>query len=103
MIVLQSGYFCNYERSLNKKILMDHEFELSVNYQNRDFIFPSKFIPSGYSYKFEVDVNDISIVFEKDEERRFRAIIDPSVENVHQRINVELIKSIADTLEDLFK
>ena len=65
--------------------------------------FPAKFIPFGYSYKFEVDINGIAVVFEPDEERSFRAIVDPSIGNVHHRINVELIKLIADTLADLFK
>ena len=82
---------------------MDNDFEVSVTYKKQELNFPATFIPFGYSYKFEVDVNGIAVFFEPDEERSFRAIVDPSTENVHDKINVELIKLIADTLEDLFK
>ena len=82
---------------------MDNDFEVSVTYKNQELNFSAKFIPFGYSFKFEVDVNGIPVFFEPDEERSFRAIIDLSIENAHYKINVELLKLIADTLEDLFK
>ena len=82
---------------------MDNDFEVSVTYKNQEIRFPATFIPFGYSYKFEVDVNGITVFFEPDEERSFRAIVDPSMENAHHKMNVELIQLIAETLEDLFK
>jgi hypothetical protein len=82
---------------------MDNDFEVSVTYKNQEIHFPATFIPFGYSYKFEVDVHGITVFFEPDEERSFRAIVDPSMENVQHKINIELVQLIAETLEDLFK
>ena len=56
---------------------MDYDLEVPVTYKNKEMIFYSKFIQFGYSYKFEVNVNGIIVFFEPDEERNFRAIIDP--------------------------
>lgn len=59
---------------------MDDTFDLPVTYKNRELIFNAKLSQFGYSYKFEVGVNGITVLFEPDEERNFRAIIDPSTD-----------------------
>ena len=59
---------------------MDYDLEVPVIYKNQELIFYAKFIQFGYSYKFEVDVNGAIIFFEPDEEKNFKAIIDPSID-----------------------
>ena len=66
-------------------------------------IFYSKFIQFGYSYKFEVDVNGTMIFFEPDEERNFRAMIDPTIDHANHKIDKELIQLIAETLKEILK
>lgn len=82
---------------------MDDTFDIPVTYKNQELIFNSKLLQSGYSYKFEVDVNGNSVLFEPDEERNFRAIIDPSINHGHNKIDVELIKLIAESLASILK
>ncbi len=49
----------------------------------------------GYTHKFQVQVNGQDLLFEPDEERNYRAFVDPEqVEN--SNIDVELLKAIAE-------
>jgi hypothetical protein len=82
---------------------MNDDLEIPVNYKNRELIFIAKFIQFGYSYKFEVDVNGIAVFFEPDEERNFRAIIDPSIDNGNRKIDRELIELIMESLTRMMK
>ena len=82
---------------------MDDDLEVPVNYKNQELIFNAKFIQFGYSYKFEVDVNGVIVFFEPDEERNFRAILDPAIDRGNYNIDKELIQSIAEALAALLK
>jgi hypothetical protein len=82
---------------------MDEDFEIPVTYKNQELIFIAKFIQFGYSYKFEVDVNGILVFFEPDEERKFRAIIDPTSDNANRKIDKELIELIMESLTGMMK
>jgi hypothetical protein len=77
---------------------MDDDLEVLVTYKNQELIFNAKFIQFGYSYKFEVDVNGILVSFEPDEERNFRAIIDPTIDHANHKIDKELMQLIAEAL-----
>ena len=82
---------------------MDYDLEVPVTYKNQELIFNAKFIQFGYSYKFEVDVNGVIVFFEPDEEKNFRAIIDPSVGPGNHKIDKELIQLIAEALVEILK
>ena len=82
---------------------MDADLEVPVTYKNQELIFNAKFIQFGYSYKFEVDVNGIIVFFEPDEERNFRAIVDPTIDHGNHKIDKELIKLIAEALATMLK
>lgn len=77
---------------------MDDTFEILVTHNNKELIFKAKLLQSGYSYKFEMDVNAITVLFEPDEERNFRAIIHPSTKQGNSKIDIELIKLIVKAL-----
>ena len=83
--------------------IMDDTIEIPVNYKNKDLIFEAKFLQFGYAYKFEIDVNGTTVFFEPDEERNFRAIVDPSIENERMKIDKELIQLIAESLQAILK
>lgn len=82
---------------------MDDYLEVPITYKSQDLIFNAKFIQFGYSYKFEVDVNGIIVFFEPDEERNFRAILDPTIDHSNHNIEKELIQLIAETLVAMLK
>ena len=82
---------------------MDDDLEVPVTYKNQELIFNAKFIQFGYSYKFEVDVNGVLVFFEPDEERNFRAILDPAIDHGNHKIDKELIQLIAEALAAMLK
>jgi hypothetical protein len=82
---------------------MDNSFEIQVTYESDEYIFPAELIPYGYSYKIEVDVFRKHINFERDEERNFRAIINPDDLQGTGMINKALLAAIATQLIILFK
>ena len=52
---------------------MDEQFELPVEYKGEQLLFKASLIVTGYTHKFNVDVNGQMVIFEPDEERNYRA------------------------------
>lgn len=82
---------------------MDEPFELPVNYNGTEILFPADLLVMGYIYKIRVDVYGQELLFEADEERNFRALIDPEKGNVFKTIDMELLQVIGQAIESLVK
>ena len=54
---------------------MDDQFELPVEYKGEHLLLNASSLVTGYNHKFNVDVNGLIIVFEPDEERNYRAVL----------------------------
>lgn len=81
---------------------MNDTFEIPVSYKGKNLNFKSELLVSGYTYKIQVDVNGYQIVFEPDEERNFRALVDPNVIDT-SKIDRGLISAIAEAIESIVK
>ena len=75
------------------------EFELPVNYNGKELLFPANLLQFGYSYKIEVVINGTKVSFERDEERNWRALVDAGTINAN--INSDFLTAIAKSLENL--
>lgn len=82
---------------------MDESFEIPVTFNAKEILFPASLVTSGYTYKIHVDVYGQLVSFERDEERNFRAVINGEEMDKSAKMDKELIKEIANTLESLFK
>lgn len=82
---------------------MEDEFDLPVLFRGEEKSFRARLLLYGYSYKIQVMVDDQPILFEPDEERNWRALIDMEDGEKHKPVNVELLQSIAASLESLTK
>ena len=82
---------------------MDDSFELPVFYNNQEILLPAQLHQYGYTYKIEVDVNGISVFFERDEEGNWRAIVDPSEFEKNKSFSIELLQAIACSIEEVLK
>ena len=82
---------------------MDESFDIPVTYKNTEMLFLAKLLHLGYIYKFLVDVSGTEVFFEKDEEGKFRASVDPSGVNEGLKIDVGLLEAIAESLEEILK
>lgn len=80
---------------------MTDPFELPVLYNGNELLFPARLQQLGYTHRFVVDVYGQEVFFEPDEERTYRAVLDPEKPNTQPRI--DLLKAIAETIEALVK
>jgi hypothetical protein len=81
-------------------MLKEEPFELPVIYKGSELILPARLVQMGYTYKIFVTVNEHEIIFEPDEERNLRAII----ENVNPKnISRDLVQAIGESLNHHFQ
>ena len=80
---------------------MEEEFELPVKYKGEELMFNAKLIVTGYTHKFSVDVNGQIIIFEPDEERNYRAVINYSDLEKRKNVDIELLKEITKAIESI--
>lgn len=80
---------------------MDEPFELPVFYKGEEHLFTSQLQQSGYTHKIIVNIYGTDVAFEPDEERNYRALIDP--EKIDKGIDLDLLKAIAETIEQIVK
>ncbi len=101
---------CRYMQSQYIKIAdqrylhrMNETFELPVIYNDEELLFPAQLRHLGYTHVFIVDVAGTEIYFEPDEERHYRAMIDPEKTEGNNRMDVALLQTIASTIESILK
>jgi hypothetical protein len=81
---------------------MNEPFDIIVHYMGKDLSFNARLIAYGYSYRILVSVDNREVIFEPDEERKYRALLDPiGLTMGKNELDVHLLKSIAETLENI--
>lgn len=80
---------------------MNEEFELPVMFDNRPYHFKAWILQFPLIHKFQVDVDGIEVLFEPDEERSYRAWIDPTNQEALTKVNPHLLKEIALAIESI--
>jgi hypothetical protein len=82
---------------------MEEGFELPVIFNNKEVNFSARLLNYGYSYKLEVDIEGTKVLFEPDEERNWRAVISYGDIPAIKKMNVELLKAITSSIEEIVK
>lgn len=83
---------------------MEEEFEIPVFYNNQQFHFTAKLLQMGsYTHKIQVNVNGTEVLFEPDEERSYRAYIDPTDKKGLEQAHIYLLKEIALAIESILR
>lgn len=80
---------------------MNEPFDLPVSYKGKDLRFPSRLLQFGYTHKFQVNVYGTEVLFEPDEEGRYRALVEP--EEASKELTPELLQAIAEGIECVLK
>ena len=84
---------------------MDEPFVITVNYKGVEREFEAKLQVFGYSHRFHVAVDGTEVLFERDEEGNYRALLPPSdnPENVPRNAGKPpdsgLLQGIAEAIE----
>jgi hypothetical protein len=79
----------------------EEPFELPVKINGATLMFPAKLVQMGYTYKIFVTVKKQQVIFEPDEERNFRAIIEDG--SGSQNIPVALLQAVGESIDRHFR
>ncbi|MCF0056289.1 hypothetical protein [Dyadobacter sp. CY356] len=81
---------------------MEDIFEIDVEFKGEIREFEGRLVLTGYEHKIEIFIEDISVFFEPDEERNYRAIV--GLDQIgHKNLSPGLLQAIAQRLESLLK
>jgi hypothetical protein len=78
---------------------MNESFDLPVVFKNKEMLLPAQLHQYGYSFKIEVEVNGTAVFFERDEERNWRAMVQPSDMEMNSSLSKELLQAILTSIE----
>jgi hypothetical protein len=82
---------------------MDEDvYEIPVHYRGEEVLVPAQLIVSGYTHKFRVELGGHEVFFEPDEERNYRAMLDPDHRD-SAKIDVAFLQAIAAGIEAAVK
>lgn len=81
---------------------MHETFDLPVWYNGKEIMLPAELQPWGYTHRITVQIEDIPFHFEPDEEKNYRAVIDPALKITADKIDKKILQAVAETLHDLF-
>jgi hypothetical protein len=82
---------------------MDEAFELPVTYKGDELLFEATLVVTGYTHKFIVNVKGQEIIFEPDEERNYRAVLNYEDLMASSNIDMGLLQKIAEAIEGFVK
>ncbi|MFT3749109.1 MAG: hypothetical protein QM768_12360 [Agriterribacter sp.] len=74
-------------------------FELPVQFGDQTILLPAELKIWGYSHRILVKLHEQVIIFEPDEERNYRALI----EDTGKPPAPEMLKAITESIEAIFK
>ena len=79
------------------------DFELPVIFNNKELMFPGKFLDYGYSSKIEMEIEGTKVLFEPDEERNWRALISLEDVQANKKLDRELLNAISEAIDAITK
>ena len=82
---------------------MTDSFDLPVMYKGEELLLPAQLLQLGYTHTFKVDVNGTEVLFEPDEERSYRAVMDPALPDSGKKIETGLLQATAAAIEAIVK
>jgi hypothetical protein len=85
---------------LNNNSLSVETISIPVSYKGQEISLAAQILRLGYVYKIRVLVNEVPVVFERDEEGEFRAVIDPETGQLDQ-MDIGLVQAISEVLVSL--
>ncbi len=80
---------------------MDEPFSITVGYHGKEYSFEARLVTVGYTHKFVVMINGMEVIYEPDEERNYRAIINVADQVKVKDKDVELIKAVGDKIQSI--
>lgn len=80
----------------------DDVYEIPVQYKGQELLVPAQLMVTGYTHKFRVEVGGHEVFFEPDEERNYRAMLDPH-HGDSAKLDIAFLQAIAAGIEAAVK
>ena len=79
---------------------MEESFELPLTYGGKELLLPARLMKRGYVYRIELELNGTPVYFERDEEKNWRALVDPDAPGPH-KVDTNLVKAVIEVLQSV--
>lgn len=86
---------------MNQQKMSDDSLFLPLDYQGEELEFEMK-IQQGYDQKIEIMIGGIAVIFEKDNDERYRALVGMEQIDKSKSLSLGLLQAIAGQLQILF-
>jgi hypothetical protein len=80
---------------------MNEAFVIAVTYQGTEHEFKARFERWGYTHRIAVLIDETTFTFEPDEEGGYRALANPEQPATTTKVNVHLLRAVAEKLAQL--
>lgn len=80
---------------------MDEPFLIEVSYMGKELEYEGRLHLTGYLHKIEINIGGISVMFEPDEERSYRALVSHEQMEKGKHLSAGLLEAIANQLNSL--
>jgi hypothetical protein len=77
------------------------EFDLELEHNGKPQQVPAKLVTTGFGYKIHVTAGELEIIFERDDENKWRAVLPYGTEQ-HAKTDKSFIAAIGEALEKNF-
>ncbi len=82
---------------------MAESFLLPVIYKSKEQEYPAELLVMGYTHKIRVAIGPLHFLFEPDEEKNYRAVMETSETGTESSTDAGLLQAISETLHELFR
>ena len=79
---------------------MEEPIIITVPYKGTERDFEAQWQPIGYTHRFIIRIEGVEVFFEPDEERQYRAVISPEQADAARKLDPDLVKAVAETLQE---
>ncbi len=80
---------------------MNEDIIINIRFKNEEFNFDARLVTAGYTHKFVVMINGLEVIYEPDEERNYRAIINTANAESISDLDKVLIKLVGEKIQSI--
>ncbi len=82
---------------------MNPDLILSVTFEGKVLSLPAYIMQFGYVARLNVEIQGMTVTFERDEESKWRAVIGYADLIADKKVKKELLEAVADVIDELTK
>jgi len=81
---------------------MDESFTITVLLNENEYSFDARLVTLGYTHRFYVMIKGMSVIYEPDEARHYRAILQDMPQASVKHNYIDMVKAVADKIESIY-